>query len=70
MLIVLRLGEICEELILEDRAPRGIIVAEVNAEDRLWMEEDLRPQVHGDEERTCPQLLGIMYDRRERRAGR
>ena len=63
MLIVLRLGEICEELILEDRAPRGIIVAEVNAEDRLWMEEDLRPQVHGDEEWTCPQLLGIMYDR-------
>ena len=45
MLIVLRLGEICEELILEDRAPRGIIVAEVNAEDRLWMEEDLRPQM-------------------------
>ena len=63
MLIVLGLGEICEELILEDRAPRGIIVAEVNAEDRLWMEEDLRPQVHGDEERMCPQLLGIMCDR-------
>ena len=39
MLIVLGLGEVCEELVLEGRAPRGIIVAEVNAEDRLWMEE-------------------------------
>jgi len=39
MLIILRLGEICEELILESSAPRGIIVAEVNAEDWLWMEE-------------------------------
>ena len=39
MLIVLGLGEICEELSLEGGAPRGIIVAEVNAEDWLWMEE-------------------------------
>jgi len=39
ILIVLGLGEVWEELILEDRAPRGVIVAEVNAEDRLWMEE-------------------------------
>jgi hypothetical protein len=39
ILIVLGLGEVCEELVLESSAPRGIIVAEVNAEDRLWMEE-------------------------------
>jgi hypothetical protein len=39
ILIVLGLGEVCEELILEGSAPPSIIVAEVNAEDRLWMEE-------------------------------
>ena len=39
MLIVLGLGEVYEELILECSAPRGIIVAKVNAEDWLWMEE-------------------------------
>jgi hypothetical protein len=63
ILIVLGLGEVCEELVLEGSAPRGIIVAEVNAENWLWMEEELRKQVHGNEERTCPQLLGIMCDR-------
>jgi hypothetical protein len=41
ILIVLGLGEVCEELVLEGSAPRGIIIAEVNAEDWLWMEEEL-----------------------------